>query len=301
MATKEVSRLAFFGNEYILRDEGAARAEDLQNLSQGNMTPAERTKLEGISKGANVNVIERILLNGNYIAPENKEVSLTIPVKSSIGEGSATVNGGNATASGRDASAFGNATASGLRAVAEGEGAASGINSHAQGENTKAQARNSAAFGSGSEASAEQAFACGEETKATEQGAFACGKYNRPKSGLLFSVGTGTTNERKNAVEVYSDGSVEVENLVGYAKKTYVDQKIQDIIGAAPGTLDTLGEIAAALQAMSGDASGALALQISQLQDNMSNLATKNELQEVEDFHDLTVQQLDTMIASILN
>ena len=36
-------------------------------------------------------------------------------------------------------------------------------------------------------------------------------------------------------------------NLTGYAKETYVDQKVADLVGSSPDTLDTLNELASAL------------------------------------------------------
>ncbi|MBR1917164.1 MAG: hypothetical protein IJ832_04915 [Bacteroidaceae bacterium] len=49
--------------------------------------------------------------------------------------------------------------------------------------------------------------------KTTNEGEVAIGKYNQPKEGMVFSIGCGIDNEqRRNALEVYSDGTVKYGN-----------------------------------------------------------------------------------------
>ena len=49
------------------------------------------------------------------------------------------------------------------------------------------------------------------------------------------------------ATEAYVDSAVASVDLTGYATETYVDTAINNLVGAAPGTLDTLNEIAEAI------------------------------------------------------
>jgi len=52
-----------------------------------------------------------------------------------------------------------------------------------------------------------------------EDGEFACGKYNSSKPNMIFSIGIGSSSQnRNNAIEVYSDGEIK---LYSKAKNAY--------------------------------------------------------------------------------
>lgn len=74
---------------------------------------------------------------------------------------------------------------------------------HAAGDNTRA-------WGEGS-------YTVGKGTEAKNAYEFACGKFNKSSDlYTCFSVGVGTYQERKNALEVTEDGKVYVKGLGGY-------------------------------------------------------------------------------------
>lgn len=151
----------------------------------------------------------------------------------------ATAEGENTTASGNRSHAEGYSTqATGIGAHAEGESTkatnsnthaegvaseASGQASHAEGTSTKASGHYSHAEGQGAKAQGNSSHAEGYYTTATGDYSHAggyyttagyanqtvIGKYNNNKSTTIFEVGNGTSNnDKSNAFEVYSNGSV---------------------------------------------------------------------------------------------
>lgn len=98
----------------------------------------------------------------------------------------------------------------------------------------------------------------GLATRAGYQSQTAIGEYNENKEEDIFEVGNGTSNtSRSNALELtktgdlkiggnYIDGSGNALSLD--SANEYTDQKIADLINGAPTTLDTLKEIADAME-----------------------------------------------------
>lgn len=91
----------------------------------------------------------------------------------------------------------------------------------------------------------------------------------------LNNAGTARTN-----LDVYSKSEVDsavssAQSAAELAASTYTDQKISDLIAAAPGTLDTLKEIADAIQAGSDVATG-LASSIGAVSDRVTTLEGQN-------------------------
>lgn len=63
---------------------GKVDKETGKGLSTNDYTTEDKTKLTGISAGAQVNTIESIAVNGTVVAPDaNKKVSITTPTKTS--------------------------------------------------------------------------------------------------------------------------------------------------------------------------------------------------------------------------
>ena len=56
-----------------------------QGLSSNDYTTAEKNKLEGIAKGAQVNVIETVKVNGTALTPVDKAVDITVPAATVTG------------------------------------------------------------------------------------------------------------------------------------------------------------------------------------------------------------------------
>lgn len=52
-----------------------------KGLSTNDYTTAEKTKLNGIASGAQVNVIESVKVNGTKLTPSSKAVDVTVPTK----------------------------------------------------------------------------------------------------------------------------------------------------------------------------------------------------------------------------
>lgn len=112
---------------------------------------------------------------------------------------------------------------------------------------------------------ADHSFAIGHGTTANSSEQIALGKYNRPLTGysLMLGNGSGTaTASRSNAFAVttagtgyfagdlYVNGNGATNAFTGAKKvatESYVDTKVAGLVNSAPGLLDTLGELAAAL------------------------------------------------------
>lgn len=167
------------------------------------------------------------------------------------------------SATGDSAHAEGNDTeASGGNSHAEGQGThANGINAHAEGRNTQATGTGSHAEGLEAIASGEYSHAQNYATKATAwattaigQGTvagytqqFVAGVYNDNKEENIFEVGNGTSDtNRKNAFEVRRDNSAYV-GTKKLSTENYVDEKIAALVDSAPEKLNTLKELADAL------------------------------------------------------
>lgn len=91
---------------------------------------------------------------------------------------------------------------------------------HASGNNVKAIGDGSYAVGGGTEAKNDKEFACGAYNKSSKEN----GKRTR------FSVGVGTYQERKNALEIVEDGKVYVKGLGGYDGTNASGQNVKHLV-----------------------------------------------------------------------
>lgn len=62
---------------------GKVDVESGKGLSTNDYTSEEKSKLSGISSGAQVNVIESVKVNGTKVEPSSKAVDITVPTKTS--------------------------------------------------------------------------------------------------------------------------------------------------------------------------------------------------------------------------
>ncbi len=88
---------------------------------------------------------------------------------------------------------------------------ASGPYSHAEGSGTQAKSFASHAEGASTAANAPYSHASGNSTIAGQPNQFVCGIYNNNKTDTIFEIGNGAAlNNRSNAFEVYTDGSIAI-------------------------------------------------------------------------------------------
>lgn len=132
---------------------------------------------------------------------------------------------------------------------------ASGNASHAEGQDTIASNHYTHAEGWKTKASGIAAHAEGEGTIAKKRGQTAMGKWNVADSDSMLIVGKGSSDTaRSNAFKVSSDGAgyfasdVYANDNKKLATVEYTDNKIAELIDSAPDTMNTLGELATAIQ-----------------------------------------------------
>lgn len=164
--------------------------------------------------------------------------------------------GANSTAEGYKCSAAGNAT------HAEGNFTrAYGSYAHAEGNYTTANGAYAHAEGNYTAANGSSSHAGGKYTIAGYQSQTAIGEYNDNKEENIFEVGNGNSNARSNALELTKTGDLKIggsyidgsgNTLSMDSANEYTDQKIADLINGAPTTLDTLKEIADAMEESQG-------------------------------------------------
>ena len=124
--------------------------------------------------------------------------------------------------------------AKGVSSHAEGwKTQAIGNRSHAEGQSTKANGNESHAGGVGSIATGARSFAHGNNVKTTHDDEVAFGKYNVSKDNTAFSIGIGASeNNRKNAVEVYSDGQSRFAGMAHFDGDIHLCKRGSDEGGA---------------------------------------------------------------------
>ena len=166
----------------------------------------------------------------------------------------AHAEGNNTIACGAASHAEGtSATASGDQAHAEGSSTtASGLASHAEGYNNTASGNYSHAGGSNSTASHLSAFVHGDHLKTSREQQTVVGTYNADNGRALFIVGSGAHEGRRgNALEVLETGEVlagaDPQSDKGLVTKRFLNESISNLVNSAPETLNTLGELATAI------------------------------------------------------
>ena len=132
---------------------------------------------------------------------------------------------------------------------------ASGNASHAEGQDTIASNHYTHAEGWKTKASGIAAHAEGEGTIAQRRGQTAMGRWNVADSDSMLIVGKGSSDTaRSNAFKVTSGGAgyfasdVYANDNKKLATVEYTDNKIAELIDSAPDTMNTLGELATAIQ-----------------------------------------------------
>lgn len=129
------------------------------------------------------------------------------PFRAGAGAGSAVLTAGANLAPGKQAVGMGS------------QARANGDYSLVYGAACKADGKRGHAGGYGSQAPAENAVALGDHVEATAKDEAAFGRYNRHNPdlySLLFSVGMGTSADRRNAMQIDDDGKMFVRGVGGY-------------------------------------------------------------------------------------
>lgn len=161
-------------------------------LDDGNGTYVEQGERVEHEEGEEEQEQEIVLTLSHYLYDEYKKGDKIVLVNGSFGDNSYT--------EGRDCLAF--------------------EKGHAVGSNTRA-------IGAGS-------YTVGEGTEAKNDKEFACGAFNKSSKGYgertRFSVGVGTYQERKNALEIIEDGKVFVKGLGGYDGTNTSGQNVKHLV-----------------------------------------------------------------------
>lgn len=131
-------------------------------------------------------------------------------------EGSKTIASGNYSHSGGL-----NSTAVSSCAFVHGNECTAGLNNPRNGSNV--------AMGYQCHADGYQSVALGRGNIAQNTGEFACGKYNSSSSDTIFSVGNGTVSNRKNALEIKSDGTIYINLDGNYVSLQELLSKIENL------------------------------------------------------------------------
>ena len=144
------------------------------------------------------------------------------------------------------ASNAGKATGSGSHAVSF--GTASGDNSHAEGSNTIASGYESHAEGNTTTASGNSSHAEGNHTVAQNDNMHAAGIYNiGTATDTIHETGIGTSSNKKNAFEIYTDGRLTAPELAtalintnrSLVTREYVDGSISSLAKGPDGFATT--------------------------------------------------------------
>ncbi len=200
----------------------------------------------GVYRGIVESKTHIVLFNGASMAiSANTRLSLSLRRCATASGKNSFAHGSAASACGANSHAEGHETiASGEKSHAEGGGStASGAASHAEGCETIASAPYSHAEGRESVASNLYSHAEGLCTKTGAMYQHAQGKFNVGRVTTLLEVGNGTSeNNRRNAFEVYSDGSLSTDNgatkvkLEELPSKDGADEYTFHIVNTAAGS-----------------------------------------------------------------
>lgn len=114
------------------------------------------------------------------------------------------------------------------------------------GYNCSASGNYSIATGINSSASGYASRAYGMGVEATIGYSHAEGIYNLPEDGMIFQIGVGGVNSRKNAISVYGasgtkNGNIYIKNIGSYnGQNADSAQSLQDVISSLNSTIEDL-------------------------------------------------------------
>ena len=230
-------------NAFEIRNDGTAYSQEGKLATEGYVL-----EHRGVGKKGNVNSAE--------VFNDHSESQATADYSHAEGAGTkaegyaAHAEGTNVTASGAHSHAEGLGTKT-AQAHSHAEGyhsQATGLTSHAEGDSTVASGAVSHTQNAYTKAKGYASSAAGYGTVAGFDDQFVIGVYNDNKEDNIFEVGIGVNeNSKENGFEVKKDGTV-YSKEGKLATETHVQDKIDELVGGAPGALDTLNELAEALQ-----------------------------------------------------
>ena len=172
----------------------------------------------------------------------------------------------------------GNNTATAAYSFAAGERSnANEYCSFALGYNATANGGCSFALGYNATANESYSFALGYNVETHNNFSFACGRYNNPLDRAIFMVGCGTASKKNNAITVYDNCTV---NDISYS---IGDTVINGVTAYASGKVEMPG--------ITANVDGTVDIpKLSQL----SNYATKSEINTITEAHKILSQQLNS-------
>ena len=178
-----------------------SHAEGVSNITLGMFAHAE-----GV--GATLPFSEVTLLNNSISINQLRSMQDEYGINIACGQGSHTEGHYN--------------IAFGMYSHAEGDNTiGEGIASHTEGYNTHAKGNGSHAEGNGSYAEGDYSHAEGYGTVTKNAYEHACGQYNASiqssykSQATHFSIGIGTSSQRKNALEVKQNGDIYIDGVEG--------------------------------------------------------------------------------------
>lgn len=205
------------GTSVSIADGVAAHAEGNYTRACGNYSHAEGRQCDTWGEGSHAEGTETSA-DGDYSHTEGNKTKTHTAGLYSHAEGIRTsTEGAGAHAEGDDTHAEGETShTEGWATYAYAKAA------HAEGQNTRAHAQGSHSEGENTDARGLHSHAEGCGTETHNKGEHASGHYNKsiksfdPSEATHFSIGIGTSDERKNAFEVKQNGDIYIEGIEGH-------------------------------------------------------------------------------------
>ena len=248
-ATKATSEASHAEGYYTIAGGGSAHAEGNNSSASGNNSHAEGYYAH--AEGASSHSEGQYTYSEGTASHSEGEYSKAQGIDSHA-EGNRTTALGNTSHS--EGSSTNNANTSRIKQDTSNDDVItyweSSKFSIAKGTSSHAEGKDCLALG-------DYSHSGGLATRAGYQSQTAIGEYNENKEEDIFEVGNGTSDARSNALELTKTGDLKIGGsyidgsgnaLSMDSANEYTDQKIADLINGAPTTLDTLKEIADAME-----------------------------------------------------
>lgn len=184
-----------------------------------------------------ISVTDGALVFFEYINESSISSGYSFGQGNAVGDNLSVAGGARSSAYGVGAFAYGVDVAAGSYSHAEGRETSANLYAHAEGRYTSAESEGAHAEGTG--------------TIAPNSNQHVQGKWNLPKYNTLFEIGNGTSDNRTNIFEVYTDGAIsfnngtdkyrfaKVDGVNGFYDKNGTFHKIEETVLTKTITLST--------------------------------------------------------------